>query len=110
MITSSIIPCEDCDLEKIRLQDLLNSTSSHSSKPAQRIYIDTSWVNCNIYGGNNYWFILLDKLSGMIWSRFENNKSDLNKKVMPVIKNIQSTHPISYIRCNNEGENQILND
>ena len=44
----------------------------------------------------------------MIWSRFEKNKSDLKDKVIPVIKNIQSRQPISFIRCDNSGENQSL--
>ena len=57
-----------------------------------------------------YWFMLVGKLSGMIWSIFANNKSDLKNEVMTILKNIQSTHPISYIRCDNDGENQVLND
>ena len=44
----------------------------------------------------------------MIWSRFSKNKSDLKDEVIPVIKHIQSRHPISFIQCDNEGENQAL--
>ena len=44
-IPSSILPCEDFSLEKIRRQDLLKSTSSRESKTGQIIYIDTSWDN-----------------------------------------------------------------
>ena len=44
----------------------------------------------------------------MIWSRFAKNKSDLKDEVIPVIKHIQSRHPISFIRCYNAGENQAL--
>ena len=107
---SSILPCEDFSLTNIRRQDLINSTSSSASKPGQRIYVDTSWVNCNRYGVNKYGFLLVDELSGMIWSRFEKNKSDLKDKMIPVIKHIQSRHPISYVRCDNAGENKALNE
>ena len=75
--TSSILPCEDCALSKIRRQDIIKSTSSSASKPGQRIYVYTSWVNFNRYVVNKYWFLLVDKLSGMIWSMFVKNKSDL---------------------------------
>ena len=44
----------------------------------------------------------------MIWSRFEKYKSDLKNEVIPVIKHIQSRQPISFIRCDNAGENQTL--
>ena len=44
----------------------------------------------------------------MIWSRFAKYKSDLKDEVIPVIKHIQSRHPISFIRCDNAGENQAL--
>ena len=46
--------------------------------------------------------------SGMIWSRFSKNKSDLKDEVIIVIKNIQSRNPISFIRCDNSGENKSL--
>ena len=91
---SSILPCEDCALSMSRLQDLIKSTSSRESNPGEIIYVDTSWVTCNRYGGNKYWFLLVDEKSGMIWSRFEKNKSDLKDEVIPVIKHIQSRHPI----------------
>ena len=42
----------------------------------------------------------------MIWSRFSKKKSDLKYEVIPVIKNIQSRHRISFICWDNEGENQ----
>ena len=105
---SSMLPCEDCDLAKSRRQDLIKSSSSRASIPGERIYVDTSWVTCNRYGGKKYWFLLIDERSGMICSRFEKNKSDLKDEVIPVIKNIQSRHPISFIRCDNSGENQAL--
>ena len=38
----------------------------------------------------------------------EKNKSDIKDEVIPVIKHIQSRHPISFIRCDNAGENQAL--
>ena len=44
----------------------------------------------------------------MIWSRFVKNKSGLKDELIPFIKYIQSRHPISFIRCENEGENQTL--
>ena len=44
----------------------------------------------------------------MIWSRFVKNKSDLKYEVIPVIKNIQSRHPILFIHFENSGENQEL--
>ena len=59
---------------------------------------------------NKYWFLLVDKKSVMIWSRFEKNKSDLKNEVMTFIKKIQSIKPISYIICDNSGENQVLKD
>ena len=105
---SSILPCEDCSLSKNWHQDLIKSTSSRASNPGERIYFDTSWVSCNIYGGNKYWFLLVDENSVIIWSRFEKVKSDLKDEVITVIKNIQYRHSISFICCDNEGENQAL--
>ena len=104
----SILPCEDCALSKSRCQDLIKSTSSCESKQGERIYTDTSWLKFNIYGGNKYWFLLVDEQSGMIWKRFSKNKSYLKDEIIPVIKHIQSRHTISFIRCDNAGENQAL--
>ena len=86
---SSILPCEDCALAKSRLQDLIKSSSSRAYNPGERIYIDKSWVTCDRYRGNKYWYLLVDEKSGMIWSRFEKNKSDFKDEVIPVIKHIQ---------------------
>ena len=105
---SSILPFEDCALAKSRHQDLIKSTSSRAYNPGERIYVDTSWVSWNRYGGNKYWFLLVDKKSGMIWIRFSKNKSDLKDEVIPFIKIIHSRQPISFIRCDNAGENQAM--
>ena len=57
---SSILPWEDCALDKIWCQDLIKSMSSRASNQGERIYVDTSWVTWNIYGGNKYLFLLVD--------------------------------------------------
>ena len=57
---SSILPFEGCALEKSQLQDIIKSTSSRASNPGERIYVETSWVSCNIYVGNKYWLFLVD--------------------------------------------------
>ena len=54
MNPSSILPCEDFELSKSRLQDLIKSTSSRAYNLGERIYVDTSWVNYKSYGGNKY--------------------------------------------------------
>ena len=75
-----------------------------------KVQLHTSCFNFNRYNFNKYWFLIIDKVSVMIWSHFENKKSELRNEVLPVIKHIKSKHTISYIRCENPGENQVLNE
>ena len=44
----------------------------------------------------------------MTWSRFGKKKSELSEKIMPIIRKIQSTKNIMFIRCDNGEENKLL--
>lgn len=61
------------------------------------IYIYTYWVKLDSYGGNKFCFLIVDEVTGVIWSIFENNKSYLTSLVLPVINNIQFFYPIHFI-------------
>ena len=69
---SSILTCEDYELENIWHQYILKSTSNTSTNKGERIYIDTFWVNFNIYGSNKYFLFVVDEVSGIIFSIYFN--------------------------------------
>ncbi len=69
-LPENIEPCEDCALAKSRQHDLLKSNSSPSRKPGERLYLETSWLSVDIFGGNKYWFLIVDDVTKMSWSRF----------------------------------------
>lgn len=89
-------------------QDLLKSSSCPFKNTVENIYMYTSWVNWDIYGGNKYWFLVEDTVTVILWSRFEINNTDLTNELLPIICHIQSIHPIKFIHCEKDDEKQEL--
>ena len=64
------IRCEDCELAKARIQDLLKFNSKPCFQLGERLYMDLSWINHDSIGGKRYWILLIDEVSRMSWSNF----------------------------------------
>lgn len=58
------------------------------------------WVNCDSYGRNKIWFLVVYEVNGLMWSIFLNNNSDLIiefLQIINLIKSINTIHLISFI-------------
>lgn len=42
-------------------------------------------------------FLVVDEVTGMIWSIYENNKYNIKREVLPIIHHVQHIHPIQFI-------------
>ena len=82
-----MITWEYYDLENIWCQIILKSTSFPSTKRIMNIH-KNSWLN-STYMLGKYWFVIFDKVSGIICNIFLNNKSYLKFELLPFLSHIQ---------------------
>ena len=110
-VNGELSTCEPCALGKSRQRNV-NKVSTVTSDPGERIYLDISYINKKSLGGSNYWLLLLDDNTDHGWSYFLKRKSDMAEKVIPWIKEMRSKKHgrVKYIRCDNAGENKVLEE
>ena len=65
-------------------------TSTHATKPGERLFVDISSVNATSAGGKRYWGMVVDNYSRYKWSVFLKNKNELSSKVFPIIEMIRA--------------------
>ena len=82
--------CEICELSKSRRLNLNKINQNPSKSIGDRLYIDSSWINVPSGGGNKYWFLIVDELSGYCWARFGRHKYDIVDEIIEVIFKINN--------------------
>ena len=101
--------CHECALAKIKQQKIAKETTNKSTVPGERLCIEISSVRHPSYGGAKFWLLIIDDATRMCWSTFLKQKSDTCERVIRFIKNLRAqNYPVKYIRCDNAGENQTL--
>ena len=71
--------------------------------------MDISLIKGESYGGAKSWALILDDCSDYCWSFFLRSKIELKNKVIEVIKELKGMDKaISFIRCDDAGENKSL--
>ena len=101
--------CEDCTLAKSRRKKLNQYASNKATKAGERLFTNTSWINTPSIRGSRFWVLTVDEHTNMMWSHFVRNKSDLKEVVTGLIKELKNERiSVSYIRCDNSGENSSM--
>ena len=74
------------------------------------MYLDTSSMRKPRMGGRQHWAMLVDEASKYKKSFFLKKKNEQVKPIIHCIKALKARHEIQVriIRCNNAGENKVL--
>jgi hypothetical protein len=76
--------------------------------------VDISSVRGSSFGGAKFWVLVVDDFIDKCWSFFVKHKSQMLEKVVLLIKKLRSdqrysiNHVVKIIRCNDAGENKVL--
>lgn len=108
-VTGTMELCDACALAKGKQKNVAKETTTTSSKPGERLYIDISSVNAVSIGGSKFMVMVVDDYTRYKWSMFIKAKSDLTSVVVPLLKELQSVgKAVNHIRMDNAGENKKL--
>jgi hypothetical protein len=102
--------CVDYRMSKIRVKNFGHNKEHQATRKGERIFIDISSVPHKSFGGAKFWFLIQADYTSHIWSYFLSSKSEVSKVLHNWIKLFQKQHctTMKYIRCDNAGENQKL--
>jgi hypothetical protein len=107
-------PCYECSLAKIRQVNVGKEAKSKSTVPGERLFVDISSVSTVSFGGAKFWVLVVDDCTDKCWSFFVKAKSQMPDKVVLLIKKLRSDqrypirHVVKTIRCDDAGENKVL--
>jgi hypothetical protein len=75
-LKGELAKCVECALAKIHMTPINKETIERSKIPGERIFVDISHFPKPSMANNNYWLLILDDATDMIFSIFLKNKSD----------------------------------
>ena len=103
------IDCEDCKISKAKQKKVDKVDETRSQTPGERLCIDISSVKTS-KANKKFWVLVEDQASCMKWSFFVRNKDEQVEPIIDLIKEIHTTteRVVSFIRCDNAGENKLL--
>ena len=84
-------------------------TENKASKAGERLFVDISSINHTSLGGSKYMVLIVDDYTKFHWCRFLKKKNEMANEVIQVIKKLMlEKHEVKKIRCDNAGENLML--
>ena len=109
-LTGTVNNCLSCSLEKIRQKNISRKNEDKSRNPGERMYLNISSMRKPSMGGRQHWVMVVDEATKYKKSFFLRKK---NEQVEPIIdwkKPLKARQEIQVktIRCDNAGENQVL--
>jgi hypothetical protein len=109
-ITGKFKPCSDCQTAKFKQNAVPKELETKSTIPGERLYIETSSVKTESFGGSKFWLLVVDDCTDVAWSAFLNKKSDQVERLITLIKELAIKHKgsVKYTRCDTAGENGAL--
>ena len=109
-MTAKVNNCLSCSLEKIRQKNIPKKNEDKSNKPGERMYSDISSMRKPSMGGRQHWVMLVDEATKYKKSFFLKKKNEQVKPIIDWIKALNARHEIQVkiIRCDNAGENKVL--
>ena len=108
-VTGKMETCDACKIANARQKDVPKESHTKSTKPGERIFIDTSSIKEKTMGGSKFWLGCVDDATDMVWTRLLKRKNDTAKEMMVFLRKMKERGtPVKYIRCDNAGENRDL--
>ena len=109
-LTGKVNNCLSCSLEKIRQKNIPKKNDDKSENPGERMYLDMSSMRKPSMGGRQHWVILVDEATKYKKSFFLKKKNEQVEPIIDWIKALKARHKIQVkiIRCDNAGENKVL--
>ena len=97
-------------LEKIRQKNIPKKNEDKSKNLGERMYLDISSRRKPSMGGTQHWVMLVDEATKYKKSFFLKKKTEQVEPIMDWIKVLKARHEIhvKIIRCDNAGENKVL--
>jgi len=101
--------CVNCGQAKIARKFLNKLSTTKSTVPGQRIFVDISSVSTKSFGGSKFWVLVVDEYTSKKWAGFISSKDLIGKCLSTIIESENKlVSNIRYIRCDNGGENLEL--
>ena len=99
--------CSGCGAFKAKTKAITRTTEIKSTKPGERIYIDTTGPFPKSKGGHKYWMVAVDEFTDRTWTHFSASKKHMCTFVKEIIILLKGQRKeLKYIRCDNAGEHQ----
>ncbi len=104
--------CPDCGTAKATQTSVDKNPVERSNTPAERLFIDISSIKTKSFGNSKYWLLAIDDCTDHCWSFFLERKKHTSMKIRALIKDLKKKHKktVKIIRCDNAGENKILEE
>ena len=105
-LTGKVNNCLSCSLEKIRQKNIPKKNEDKSKNPGEKMYLDIS----SMMGGRQHWVMLVDEATKYKKSFFSKKKNVQGEPIIDCIRALKARHKIQVkiIRCDNAGENEVL--
>ena len=109
-LTGKMNNCLSCSLEKIRQKNIPKKNEDKSKNPGERMYLDISSMRKPSMGGRQHWVMLVDEATKYKKNFFLKKKNEQVEPIIDWIKALKARHKIQVkiIRCDNAGENKVL--
>ena len=109
-LTGKVNNCLSCSLEKRRQKNIPKKNEDKSENPGERMYLDISSMRKPSMGGRQHWVMLVDDATKYKKSFFLKMKNEQVEHIIEWIKALKARHEIQVkiIRCDNAGENKVL--
>ena len=109
-LTGKVNNCLSCSLEKIRQKNIPKKNEVKTMNPGENMYLDISSMRKPSMGGRQHWFMLVDEATKYKKSFFLKKKNEQVEPIIDRIKALKARHKIQVkiIRCDNAGENKLL--
>ena len=109
-LTDKVNNCLSCSLEKIRQKNIPKKNEDKSENPGERMHLYISSMRKPSMGGREHWVMLAGEATKYKKSFFLKKKNEQVEPIIDWIKALKARHKIQVkiIRCDNAGENKVL--
>ncbi|KAG7340680.1 integrase core domain containing protein [Nitzschia inconspicua] len=109
ILTGKMMKCEPCAIGKLKQMSVPKVASREVTKPGEVLYMDTASIDKPSMGSKKFWFLFVDGFSDHTISCFGKHKSDLMRVGIDMLLDLKKKDiVVKTIRCDNAGENKML--
>ncbi|KAG7337993.1 gag-polypeptide of LTR copia-type [Nitzschia inconspicua] len=109
ILTGKMMKCEPCAVGKLKQMPVPKVASRKVTEPGEVMYMDTAFIDKPSMGSKKFWFLFVDGFSDHTISCFGKHKSDLMRVGIDMLLDLKTKDIlVKTIRCDNAGENKML--